>query len=151
MSFWCLLQKTNKNKSAIIVVKSNFFVRFLGPRFLEELRIPKSPFEINWPLVLILNLRPRTTNSVFIFLSLLLNFFFTVQQKPFLLVWSWNVKRYPFANVKNSKVAGFESGLFQKLFKGYIFCFLGHLVGRYIFELSARETNLIKKRSVSVY
>ena len=24
---------------------SNFFVRFL-----EELRIPKSPFEINWPL-----------------------------------------------------------------------------------------------------
>ena len=66
MSFWCLFQKTNKNKSTIIVVKSNFFVRFLGPRFLEELRIPKSPFEINWPLVLILNLRPRTTNSVFI-------------------------------------------------------------------------------------
>ena len=38
--------------------------------------------------------------------------------------------------------------MFQKLFKGYIFCFLGHLVGRYIFELSARETNLMKKRSV---
>ena len=40
-------QKTNENKSTwgIIVVKSNFFVRFL-----EELRILKSPFEINWPL-----------------------------------------------------------------------------------------------------
>ena len=41
-------QKTNKNKLnwGIIVVKLNFFVCFL-----EELRIPKSPFEINWPLV----------------------------------------------------------------------------------------------------
>ena len=48
-----------------------------------------------------------------------------------------------------SKVVGFEGGLFQKLFKGYIFCFLGHLVGRCIFELSARETNLMKKRSVN--
>ena len=40
-------QKTNKNKSTwgIIVAKSNFFICFL-----EELRIPKSPFEINWPL-----------------------------------------------------------------------------------------------------
>ena len=40
-------QKTNENKSAwgIIVVKSNLFVRFLG-----ELRIPNSPFEINSPL-----------------------------------------------------------------------------------------------------
>jgi hypothetical protein len=28
-----------------------------------------------------------------------------------------------------SKVPGFEGGLFQKLFKGYIFCFLSHLVG----------------------
>ena len=39
-------QKTNENKSTwgIIVVKSNFFIRIL-----EELRIPKSPFEINWP------------------------------------------------------------------------------------------------------
>ena len=37
-------KKTNENNSTsgIIVVKSNFFVRFLG-----ELRIPKSPFEIN--------------------------------------------------------------------------------------------------------
>ena len=43
-------QKTNKNKSTwgIIVVKSNFFIRFL-----EELRIPKSPFEINWPLYVV--------------------------------------------------------------------------------------------------
>ena len=47
-----------------------------------------------------------------------------------------------------SKVPGFEDGFFQKLFKGYIFCFLGHLVGRCIFELNARETNLMKKRSV---
>ena len=49
MSFWCLqfFQKKNKNNSTwgIIVVGSNFFIRFL-----EELRIPKSPFEINWPL-----------------------------------------------------------------------------------------------------
>ena len=39
-------QKTNENNSTwgIIVVKSNFFVRFL-----RELRMPKSPFEINWP------------------------------------------------------------------------------------------------------
>ena len=28
-----------------------------------------------------------------------------------------------------SKDAGFEGGLFQKVFKGYIFCFLGHSVG----------------------
>jgi hypothetical protein len=49
MSFWCLesFKKTNENKSTcgIIVGKLIFFVRFL-----EELRIPKSPFEINWPL-----------------------------------------------------------------------------------------------------
>ena len=40
-------QKKNKNKSTwgIIVVQLNLFVRFL-----EELRIPKSSFEINWPL-----------------------------------------------------------------------------------------------------
>ena len=30
-------------------------------------------------------------------------------------------------------------------FKGYIFCFLGHLVGWYVFKLYARETNLTKK------
>ena len=47
-----------------------------------------------------------------------------------------------------SKVAGFVGGLFQKLFKGYIFCFLGDSVGRCIFEQFARETNLKKKRSV---
>ena len=45
-----LSQKTNKNKSTygIIVVKSTFFVRFLG-----ESRIPKSQFEINWPFIFI--------------------------------------------------------------------------------------------------
>ena len=55
-----------------------------------------------------------------------------------------------FQGLSCSKVEGFEGGLFQKLFKGYIFCFLGHLVGRYIFELPTRETNLMKKRSVSM-
>ena len=49
MSFWCLQfsQKTNENNSTwgTIVVKANFFVRFLG-----ELKIPKRYFEINWPL-----------------------------------------------------------------------------------------------------
>ena len=40
-------QKANENKSTwgIIVVKSNFFVCFL-----KGLKIPKSSFEINWPL-----------------------------------------------------------------------------------------------------
>ena len=47
-------------------------------------------------------------------------------------------------------MAGFESGLFQRLFKGYIFCFLVHSDGPYIFKLPARETNLMKKRSVWV-
>ena len=86
-------QKMNENKSTwgIIVVKSTSFAWFL-----EEVRIPKSPFEINWPLVLILNLRPMTTNSLFISIVV---FVFTVQQKPFLLV--WNVKRFPYTNVKN--------------------------------------------------
>ena len=49
MSFWCLQfsYKTNKNNSiwSTIVVKSNFFIRFMG-----ELKIPKRHFEINWPL-----------------------------------------------------------------------------------------------------
>ena len=31
--------------------------------------------------------------------------------------------------------------LFQKLFKGYIFCFLGVPIGRYVFEQFAHETN----------
>ena len=56
-----------------------------------------------------------------------------------------------FQGLSCSKVQGFEGGLFQKLFKGYIFCFLGHLVGRYIFGLSTRETNLMKKRTVSQF
>ena len=50
MYFWCLQfsQITNENNSTwgTIVVKSNFFVRFLG-----ELKIPKRNFEINWLLV----------------------------------------------------------------------------------------------------
>ena len=33
-----------------------------------------------------------------------------------------------FLGLSCSKVAVFEGGLFQKLFKGYIFCFLGHLI-----------------------
>ena len=49
-SFWCLqiLPKKNENNSTwgTIVVKSNFFVRFLG-----ELKIPKRHFEINWPFL----------------------------------------------------------------------------------------------------
>ena len=49
MSFWCLQfsQKTNENNSTwgTIVVKSIFFIRFMG-----ELKIPKRHFEINWPL-----------------------------------------------------------------------------------------------------
>ena len=51
-------QKTNETKSTwgIIVVKSNLFVRFLG-----ELRIRKSPFEINWPLPKLSTIRPRAT------------------------------------------------------------------------------------------
>ena len=61
------------------------------------------------------------------------------------------VSRPGFQGLSCSKVAGFEGGLFQKLFKGYIFCFLGHLVGGKIFEEFARETNLKKKRSVSLY
>ena len=49
MSFWCLQfsQKSNENNSTwgTLLVKSNFFLRFL-----EELKIPKRHFEINWPL-----------------------------------------------------------------------------------------------------
>ena len=52
MSFWCLqILPKNERKQVdlrFIVVKSNFFVHFL-----EELRIPKSPFEINWPLKIV--------------------------------------------------------------------------------------------------
>ena len=72
----------------------------------------------------------------------------------------WKISECNFCNVETvsppgfqglscSKVQGFEGGLFQKLFKGYIFCFLGHLVGRYIFGLSTRETNFMKKRTVT--
>ena len=47
------------------------------------------------------------------------------------------------------KLRGLRVVLDQKLFKTYIFCFLEHSFGRYIFELFARETNLKKKRSVN--
>ena len=47
------------------------------------------------------------------------------------------------------KSRGLRVVLFQKKFKGYIFCFLGHSVGGYVFELFAHETNLKKKHSVS--
>ena len=46
------------------------------------------------------------------------------------------------------KSRGLRVVLFQKLFQGYIFCFLGDSFGRCIFEQYARETNLKKKRSV---
>jgi hypothetical protein len=59
-----------------------------------------------------------------------------------------NVETASLPGLSCSKAAGFEGGLFQKIFKGYIFCFLGHLVGEKIFEQFARETNLKKKRSV---
>ena len=41
--------------------------------------------------------------------------------------------------LKSSEVWGW---FFQKLFQGYIFCFLGDLLGRCIFEQYAHETNL---------
>ena len=50
MSFWCVQfsQETNENNltQGTIVIKSNFFVHFLG-----ELKISKRHFKINWPLV----------------------------------------------------------------------------------------------------
>ena len=38
----------------------------------------------------------------------------------------------------------------KKLSRATFFCFLGHSIGRYVFELFASETNLTKKRSVSL-
>ena len=38
--------------------------------------------------------------------------------------------------------------MIQKLFKGYIFCFLGHFVGGQLFELFARENEFEEKRAV---
>ena len=38
--------------------------------------------------------------------------------------------------------------MFQKIFNGYIFYFLGQLFGGQLFELFARETNLKKQSSV---
>ena len=48
------------------------------------------------------------------------------------------------------KSRGLRVVLFQKLFLGYIFCFLGDSFGRCIFEQYAHETNLKKKRSVKM-
>ena len=78
-------QKMNENKSTwgIIVLKSIFFVRILG-----ELKIPKSPFEINWPLKLdapldiytipwkIVGKKSIATNNVLTFLTQLYNWNF---------------------------------------------------------------------------
>ena len=49
-----------------------------------------------------------------------------------------------------SKVARFEGGFITKTFQGLHFLFSGGLVGQYIFEQFAHETNLKKKRSVSM-
>ena len=46
------------------------------------------------------------------------------------------------------KSRGLRVVLFQKLFQGYILCFLGDSFGWCIFEQYARETDLKKKRSV---
>ena len=48
------------------------------------------------------------------------------------------------------KWRGLRVVLFQKLFKGYILCFLGNSFGQYVFKLFAYETNLKKKRSVNM-
>ena len=65
----------------------------------------------------------------------------------------YNVEAASFPGIYSlscSNDEGFEGSLFQKLFKGYIFCFLGVSIGRYVFEQFARETNLKKKRSVKL-
>ena len=54
-----------------------------------------------------------------------------------------------FQGLSCSKTAGFEGGLFQKIFTGYIFYFLGQLFSGQLFELFARETNLKKQSSVT--
>ena len=46
----------------------------------------------------------------------------------------YNVSPPGFQGISCSKLAALGGGLLQKLFKVYIFCFLGHLVGQYIFE-----------------
>ena len=48
------------------------------------------------------------------------------------------------------KSRGLRVVLFQKLFQGYIFCFLGDSFGWCIFEQYAVETNLKKKHSVAL-
>ena len=46
------------------------------------------------------------------------------------------------------KSRGLRVVVLQKLFKSYIFCFLGNSFRRYVFKLFARETNLKKKLNV---
>ena len=52
------------------------------------------------------------------------------------------------ASLSCSKTTGFEGGLFQKIFNGCIFYFLGQLFGGQLFDLFACETNLKKQSSV---
>ena len=60
---------------------------------------------------------------------------------PFGLQYSW-------ANVETASPGQEWPGLRVISSKNYISCFLVHSDGLYIFELSARETNLMKKRIV---
>ena len=53
----------------------------------------------------------------------------------FLVTLVETVLRPGFYGLSCSKVAGFEGGFDAKTFQELHFCFLGHLVGRYIFEL----------------
>jgi hypothetical protein len=52
---------------------------------------------------------------------------------------------WAFRSSPAQKWPGLRVTLFQELFKGNIFCFLGDSFGQYIFELYARKTNLKKK------
>ena len=49
------------------------------------------------------------------------------------------------------KSLGVRGWFYPKTFQGLHSCFLGHLVGRYIFELYTHETNLMKKPSVILH
>ena len=66
--------------------------------------------------------------------------------------WENIMLRQPYFRASRASIAqksrGLRVVLFQKLFKGYIFCFLGHSVRRYVFELFVCKTNLKKKCSV---
>ena len=49
------------------------------------------------------------------------------------------------------KWQGLTVVLSKNFSRATFFCFLGYLVGRYVFELNTHETNLMKKRSVYLY